>query len=79
MCRFVFDLGHHHLKSDRMPAFLAKDDWATWLGENGACPQKAKACLKTVEGLRWTMTKDERAASKTKREKPTVSDPKGLF
>jgi putative SOS response-associated peptidase YedK len=66
-------------ESDRMPAFLAKDDWATWLGENGAGPQEAKACLKTVEGLRWTMTKEEKAASKTKRAKPTLSDPKGLL
>ena len=68
-----------HAESDRMPAFLAKDDWATWLGENGASPAEAKACLKTVEGLKWVMTKEERAASKTKRAKPTVSDPKGLF
>jgi putative SOS response-associated peptidase YedK len=66
-------------ESDRMPAFLAKDDWSTWLGENGASPDEAKACLKTVEGLKWTMTKEEKAASRTKRAKPTVSDPKGLF
>jgi len=68
-----------HAESDRMPAFLAKDDWATWLGENDASPAEAKACLKTVEGLKWVMTKEERAASKTKRTKPTVSDPAGLF
>jgi putative SOS response-associated peptidase YedK len=68
-----------HAESDRMPAFLAKDDWATWLGENGAPPEDAKACLKTVEGIDWMMSKEERAASKAKRAKPTVSDPKGLF
>ncbi len=68
-----------HAESDRMPAFLAKDDWATWLGENGASPAEAKACLKTVAGLKWTMTKEEKATSKAKRAKPTVSDPKGLF
>ncbi len=65
------------LPTDRMPAVLADADWATWLGETGT-PGDAKACLKTVEGVRWTMTKEERAA-KTKRAKPTVSDPKGLF
>ena len=68
-----------HAESDRMPAFLAKDDWATWLGENGSSPDEAKACLKTVEGINWKMSKEERAASKTKRAKPTVSDPTGLF
>lgn len=68
-----------HAESDRMPAFLAKDDWTTWLGENDAAPEDAKACLKTVEGINWTMTKEERAASKSKRAKPTVSDPSGLF
>jgi putative SOS response-associated peptidase YedK len=72
-------LSTEHAESDRMPAFLAKEDWATWLGENGASPAEAKVCLKTVEGLRWTMTKEEKAASKSKRTKPTVSDPKGLF
>jgi putative SOS response-associated peptidase YedK len=66
-------------ESDRMPAFLAKDDWATWLGENGASADHAKACLKTVEGINWTMTKEERAASKAGRGKPTVRDPKGLL
>lgn len=69
-----------HAESDRMPAFLAKDDWSTWLGENDATPDQAKACLHTVEGIHWTMSKEERAASKAKkRGKPTVSDPKGLF
>jgi putative SOS response-associated peptidase YedK len=68
-----------HAESDRMPAFLAKDDWGTWLGENGSSPDEAKACLKTVEGINWKMSKEERAASKTKRAKPTVSDPTGLF
>jgi putative SOS response-associated peptidase YedK len=68
-----------HAESDRMPAFLANDDWATWLGENGATAEEAKTCLKTVEGIRWTMTKEERAASKAKRAKPTASDPTGLF
>jgi putative SOS response-associated peptidase YedK len=68
-----------HAESDRMPAFLAKDDWETWLGQNDATPDDAKACLRTVEGIKWTMTREERAASKSKRSKPTISDPGGLF
>jgi len=67
------------LPTDRMPAFLAPEDWAKWLGEEPASIDQVKACLKTVEGVRWTMTKEERAGSKTKRAKPTVSDPGGLF
>jgi len=63
---------------DRMPAILANADWATWLGENGASPDEAKACLRTVDDVKWTMTKEERAA-KAKRAKPTVRDPGGLL
>jgi len=40
---------------------------------------KTKACLKTVEGINWKMSKEERAASKAKRAMPTISDPGGLF
>jgi putative SOS response-associated peptidase YedK len=67
------------LPTDRMPAFLAPEDWEIWLGEKPASLDEVKACLKTVEGVRWTMAKEERAASKSKRAKPTVSDPGGLF
>jgi putative SOS response-associated peptidase YedK len=66
------------LPTDRMPAVLAQEDWATWLGEDGASPAEAKACLKTVDDVRWTMTREERARS-ARRGKPTVSDPAGLF
>ena len=66
------------LPTDRMPAVLAEEDWATWLGEAPAGMDALKACLKTVEGVRWTMNKEERAA-KAKRGKPTVSDPSGLL
>jgi putative SOS response-associated peptidase YedK len=65
------------LPTDRMPAILANEDWATWLGETGS-PADAKACLRTVEGMRWTMTKEERAAT-AKRREPTISDPEGLL
>jgi putative SOS response-associated peptidase YedK len=66
------------LPTDRMPAVLAPEDWATWLGEDEASSDAAKACLRTVEDVRWTMTKEQRAAS-ARRARPTVSDPAGLF
>jgi len=59
------------LPTDRMPAFLAQEDWATWLGEKAASVDEVKACLKTVEGVRWTMAKEERKAT-VKRGKPTM-------
>jgi putative SOS response-associated peptidase YedK len=37
----------------RMPAILADDAWATWLGEDGAGPAAAKAVLRTMEGVDW--------------------------
>ncbi|HWU55400.1 MAG TPA: SOS response-associated peptidase family protein [Rhizomicrobium sp.] len=66
------------LPTDRMPAFLAQEDWGTWLGETPASPKAVKACLKTVEGVRWTMNREERART-ARRAKPFVSDPTGLF
>ena len=66
------------LPTGRMPAVLAPEDWATWLGEDDASPEAVKACLRTVEDVRWTMTREQRAAS-ARRARPTVSDPAGLF
>jgi putative SOS response-associated peptidase YedK len=66
------------LPTDRMPAFLADEDLEAWLGEKPASLDEVKACLKTVEGVRWTMTREERK-EKAKRGKPTVSDPGGLL
>ncbi len=66
------------LPTDRMPAFLAKEDWGTWLGEIPATVEEVKACLKTVEGIRWTMAKEGRQGTVV-RGKPVVSDPTGLF
>jgi putative SOS response-associated peptidase YedK len=66
------------LPTDRMPAFLAPEDWQTWLGEKPASLDDVKACLKTVEGVSWTMTREERAKT-AKRGKPMTSDPTGLF
>lgn len=44
----------------RMPAILDDEEkgdevWATWLGEDGAPPAAAKALLKTIEGVNWTL------------------------
>ena len=66
------------LPTDRMPAVIAPEDWAVWLGEEPASPAAVKACLRTVEDTRWTMTREERAAA-TRRARPAVSDPGGLF
>jgi putative SOS response-associated peptidase YedK len=63
------------LPTDRMPAMLAEENWEAWLTGS---PDEAKACLKTMEDVRWTMTREARARS-TKRAKPMVSDPAGLF
>jgi putative SOS response-associated peptidase YedK len=65
------------LPTDRMPAVLTLEDWAIWLGEEAASPERVKACLKTAQGERWTMTPEQRAAKP--RRRPTVSDPGGLF
>lgn len=66
------------LPTGRMPAILAPQDWATWLGEEDTSAAGIKACLKTVAGVRWTMTREERARS-SRRARPTISDPAGLF
>ena len=66
------------LPTDRMPAILAPEDWATWLGETDATPAQVKACLRTAPDTRWTMTREERAKT-GKRASPTVAAPTGLF
>ncbi|MBV9833458.1 MAG: SOS response-associated peptidase family protein [Alphaproteobacteria bacterium] len=46
----------------RMPAILADEDWATWLGESAAAPAAdIKAVLKTVEGVNWHAAPEPRA------------------
>jgi putative SOS response-associated peptidase YedK len=66
------------LPTDRMPAFLAPEDWAKWLGEEPAGIDALKACLRTAPGARWTMAREERQA-KAPRRKPTPSNPKGFI
>lgn len=66
------------LPTDRMPAVLDPADWAKWIGEEPATVDELKAMLKTVEGTKWRMNKEEKKA-KQPRQKPTISDPSGLF
>lgn len=66
------------LPTDRMPAVIAPEDWMVWLGEEAASAGAVKACLRTVDDVCWTMTREERAAS-ARRARPVVSDPGGLF
>jgi len=66
------------LPTDRMPAFLATEDWKMWLGETPATLDEVKACLKTVEGVNWKMAKEGKRGTVV-RGKPVVSDPGGLF
>lgn len=41
--------------TDRMPAILAQEDWATWLGETDASLADVKAVLRTFDdGGNWT-------------------------
>ena len=63
------------LPTDRMPAFLAHEDWRTWLGENPASPEEVKACLKTVDGVHWTMTREERAKMQSAAGLPSPIQP----
>lgn len=66
------------LPASRMPAFLADGDWDIWLGEKPADTAHIKACLRTRDGARWTMTPEEKR-EKNRRGKSAISDPGGLF
>jgi putative SOS response-associated peptidase YedK len=62
------------LPTDRMPAMLSPDDWNKWLGEEPATVDELKACLKTTEGVDWTMARET-----VRRRKATVAEPTGWF
>ena len=64
--------------TDRMPAFLAPEDWGVWLGECIANLDQVKACLKTVENVNWQM-EEERYAAESWKQKPATSDPGGAL
>lgn len=63
--------------TDRMPAILQPEDWATWLGERDASSAEVKAVLRTFDdNANWTMTEQE----PTRKTKPQKPDPQpGLF
>lgn len=71
-----------HEADPRMPAILEDADWETWLGENDASPEQAKAVLRTMEGVRWSIAPEPKKpkATKTKSENPDKPEPeRGLF
>ena len=63
---------------DRMPAFLAPEDWGVWLGECIANLDQVKACLKTVENVNCLM-EEEPYAAEPRKPKPIVPDPGGVL
>ena len=48
------------LPTDRMPAILDPANWTKWTGEEPASVDELKAMLKTAEGVRWRMQKEDR-------------------
>ena len=60
-----------------MPALIAPEDWAGLAGRKTGIAAQAKACLRTVDDVHWTMTREARKSAK--RAKPLTSDPTGLF
>jgi hypothetical protein len=71
------------LKNDpdpRMPAILEDSDWATWLGENDAAPEQAKAVLRTMEGVHWQLAPEPKKAKSEKKPAPDKpGSASGLF
>ena len=73
-----------HDPDPRMPAILEDAEWKTWLGENDATPEQAKAVLRTMEGVNWKIAPEPKKAKErntTKaRPKPENREPEpGLF
>ena len=63
--------------TDRMPAILQPEDWATWLGETNVSTPDVKAVLRTFEdGGNWTMT--EQPPTRKAKPKKDEGQP-GLF
>jgi putative SOS response-associated peptidase YedK len=52
--------------TDRMPAILPPEQWATWLGETNAPLSEVKALLQTFEGD-WDMREQEKKSPPPKR------------
>jgi putative SOS response-associated peptidase YedK len=51
-----------HDPDPRMPAILEDADWSAWLGEVEASQEQAKATLRTMEGLNWTIAPEPKKA-----------------
>ena len=49
----------------RMPAILADEDWAKWLGEETATAEELKSTLKTMEGVKWTIAPEPKLPKKS--------------
>jgi len=61
--------------TDRMPAILRQDDWATWLGETDAPLTDVKALLKTYdEECAWEMSEQAPAKSSRAAKSKTQGD-----
>jgi putative SOS response-associated peptidase YedK len=71
------------LKNDpdpRMSAIMEDSDLATWLGENDATPEQAKAILRTMEGVNWQIVPEPKKAKTGKNPAPDKPRPaSGLF
>ncbi len=71
-----------HDPDPRMPAILEDADWQTWLGENDATPEQAKAVLKTMEGVNWKIAPEQKKAKErnTTKARPEAEKAEpGLF
>jgi putative SOS response-associated peptidase YedK len=56
--------------TDRMPAILPPEDWATWLGETHATLSEVKATLTFEDRGSWAMT--EQVSNQPRKRKPTA-------
>jgi putative SOS response-associated peptidase YedK len=64
--------------TDRMPAILAPEKWAIWLGETDAPLDEAKALLVPVDGD-WAMNAEQSVKAKPTRPRPAGDAQPTLF
>lgn len=66
--------------TDRMPAILPREAWATWLGETDAPLTAVKALLQTFkDGGNWVMTEQTLRKSPRPRKPPRSNPQQDLF
>jgi putative SOS response-associated peptidase YedK len=63
---------------DRMPAILAPDHYAAWLGEEAAAPELLKAMLRPYPAERLAMWPVDRRIGNVKNEGPELAEPLAL-